>query len=257
MEINEAFIDALITEHTGIPRKGPGSDDLARAVMERIRHRLPENPCAADLGCGNGHSAFLLAETLGVDVTAVDFAPAFIAELDARLATNPPTAGAVTSRVGDMLEPGLAPASCDLIWSEGAAYAVGLDLALATWHPLLKPGGLLVFSECCWFERDEAPAEAVALWERGYPAMGTVGETLRLTEQAGYRFLAAEALPSIAWWESYFGPLADRFPMLAEDAAKNPVLAEIIQLSKEEMETFRRCSDYYGYVFFVLKKPRP
>ncbi len=254
MELNNALIDALITEHGGLPRKGPGSDTLARAIIERIRPRLTARPQAADLGCGNGHSAILLAETLDADVTAVDFAPAFIAELEARLAAGAPACGSVTPRVGDMLEPGLEPGSADLLWSEGAAYTVGLENALSTWHPLLKAGGFLVFSECCWFKREGAPEAAVALWDRGYPNMGTVAQTLRLTEEAGYRFLAAEALPSEAWWESYFGPLSERHPLLAAQAAGNPVLAEVIADAKSEMETFRACSDYYGYVFFVLMK---
>jgi cyclopropane fatty-acyl-phospholipid synthase-like methyltransferase len=39
---------------------------------------------AADLGCGSGAAALRLAERRGLDVLALDFAPPFIAALEAR-----------------------------------------------------------------------------------------------------------------------------------------------------------------------------
>jgi len=84
--MHDPFIQALIDVHRELPRKGPGDDALSRQLMTRVRPLLPASPWMADMGCGNGHTAFLLAETLGGHVTAVDFAEPFLAELERRIA---------------------------------------------------------------------------------------------------------------------------------------------------------------------------
>ena len=103
----------------------------------------------------------------------MDACEPFIDELRARLTV---THGAVDARVGDMLAPGVEPASLDLIWCEGAAYAVGVERALAAWRPLLRPDGFVVFSECCWIASGP-PAECAAFWADAYPAMTTPAGT--------------------------------------------------------------------------------
>jgi SAM-dependent methyltransferase len=249
--MQDPIIDALIRIHEGIPRKGPGSDQLARSIIQRFACHVPADPRMADLGCGNGHSAFLLTELLGGHVTAVDFAPAFIDELRRRLEGHP-RAGSITPVTGDMLEPGLVAGSCHLVWSEGAAFAVGIDNALRTWKPLLSPGGILVYSECCWFTPEPSP-EVAAFWEKNYPDIRSVGENITRAEGLGYRFLAAEALPREAWWTSYFDPLGARLDEMEAEVEPGSVLQQVISDARWEADLFRRHGDEYGYAFFVLK----
>ena len=251
--MDHAIIEALCLIHENIERKGPGSDRLTQSLIERIRPLLPERPRAADLGCGNGHGAFVLAEELGAEVTAVDFCPAFIDELKARLEKSPPKTGHIVPRVADMLEPGLEPESIDLVWSEGAVGSVGVKESLGAWLPLLKPGGVVVFSDLVWFNR-QPPEEALAFFAEPYPGMATVGNQIRAAEDLGYSFLHAELLPSADWWTSYFDPLAGRLREVEPDAEPGSVLAEVIRLAWVEQETFRRHSDHFGYLFLVLKK---
>ncbi|MBE0533990.1 MAG: class I SAM-dependent methyltransferase [Rhodospirillales bacterium] len=251
--MDHAVIEALCLIHENIERKGPGSDRLTHSLIERIRPLLPECPRAADLGCGNGHGAFVLAEELGADVTAVDFCPAFIDELKARLEKSPPKAGRISPRVADMLEPGLEPESITLAWSEGAIGSVGVREALKAWLPLLTPGGMVVFSDLCWFNR-QPPEEALAFFAEPYPGMATVGNQIRTAEELGYNFVHAELLPAADWWTSYFDPLAGRLRELEADVEPESVLAEIIRMAWVEQENFRRHSDHFGYLFLVLKK---
>ncbi len=250
--MDNAIIEALCLIHENIERKGPGSDRLTQSLLERIGPLLPSRPRAADLGCGNGHGAFVLAEELGAEVTAVDFCPAFIDELEARLEKTPPKAGRIVPKVADMLEPGLEPESISLAWSEGAVGSVGVREALGAWLPLLKPGGIVVFSDLCWFT-PQPPEEARAFFAEPYPGMATVGSQIRTAEDLGYGFVHAELLPAADWWTSYFDPLAVRLRELEPDVEPGSVLAEVIRLAWVEQENFRKHSDSFGYLFLVLK----
>lgn len=248
--MHDPFIQALIHIHRDIPRKGPGSDALSRAAMEKLLPLLPDDPQIADMGCGNGHGSFLLVETVGGHVTAVDVAEEFIDELRKKLVGHP-AATHVTPVVGDMVDPGLAAKSLDLVWSEGAAFAVGLDNALTAWRDLLKPGGLVAFSECCWFT-DHPSEEAAAFWAENYPNIGTMGDVVALAESLGYRCLWSDRLPAEDWWTSYYDPLAERLDRLENEKPEGP-LAEVIAGARHEAEIFRRFGDEYGYGFFVLQ----
>ena len=116
-----------------------------------------------DLGCGPGAaSAALLGALPEAEVTGVDLHAPFVAAARARAAAAG-TGARFRGVVGDMLTPPAAPESVDLIWSEGAAYAVGLDAALRAWRPLLRAGGRLALSEIVWTTADPHPA-AAAFW---------------------------------------------------------------------------------------------
>lgn len=250
---DDPAIAALARLHEALVRKGPGSDELTRAIVERLRPHLPDAPDIVDMGCGGGHSAFLLAELLDATVTAIDLYPPFIAELEAARATRPGGAR-VTGRVADMADPGLPPASCDLIWSEGAVYLVGVDRALADWQGLLRPGGFLAFSECAWLVADP-PAEVRAFFAEAYPGMRSPAGLLQAAEAAGWRFIAAEALPTAAWWPSYYDPLNARIAALQPGLAAADPLHAVIAEGATEQEMLRLYGDAYGYVFVVLQKP--
>jgi SAM-dependent methyltransferase len=246
--MNDAALRALLHLHAGLPRKGPSSERLVQALLAELAPHLPARPRAADLGCGSGAAAILLAETLDAAVVAVDPCEPFVAELRARL---PARRGTIEPRVGDMLAPGLAPASVDLIWCEGAAYNVGVERALAAWRPLLDADGVVVFSECCWTAPDP-PAECAAFWAAAYPAMATPAGVVATAERHGYRLRRAERLVPEDWWTSYYDPLAARCAALDGEAAGDPALAAAIAESRREMDLFRRFARWYGYVVFVL-----
>jgi len=244
--MDDDALRALLRLHAGLPRKGPGSARLSRALLGELGPRLPPRPRAADLGCGNGAAAVLVAETLDAEVVAVDASAAFVDELRARLPTS---RGRVEPRVGDLLAPGVA--NLDLVWCEGAAYAAGVERALEAWRPLLAASGVVVFSECCWTAPDP-PAECAEFWAAAHPAMTTAGGVVSAAERLGYRFRRAERLEPEDWWTSYYGPLAARCDALEGEAASEPALAAAIAAARAEMALFERCARWYGYVVFVL-----
>ncbi|MEN8151971.1 MAG: methyltransferase domain-containing protein [Planctomycetota bacterium] len=245
----EEYIDALITLHGGgLRRQGPGDEVLAREILAALP-RLPASPRIADLGCGAGAGTLLLAEYFRVRVRAVDFAPAFLDDL-VRFAAERGLADLVEPIRADMGALDWEPGSLDLLWSEGAAYVLTFAGALEAWRPLLADGGIAVISEITWLS-DDPPKEAAEFWGEGYPPMAGVGENRRRAEVAGFEVLSTHRLPSPAWWDGYYDPLRERMETLRDDADEN--LLAVMAETEREMELFRRHSESYGYVFYVLR----
>ncbi len=75
-------IQILVDLHTPNPRLGPGSDEHTRRALELSGLLGRTDLEVADLGCGTGASALVLAESLDAHITAVDLFPAFLRELE-------------------------------------------------------------------------------------------------------------------------------------------------------------------------------
>ena len=130
-------------------RQGPGGEDETRFAIRLSGLSAAEGLKVADIGCGTGASTLVLARELDASVTAVDFLPDFIHELDI---------AAEREGLGNRLETLVAPVealpfeaqSFDAIWSEGAVYNMGFAAGIKAWRRFLKPGGILAVSELTW-----------------------------------------------------------------------------------------------------------
>ena len=244
--------EAFFTLHSGLPRQGPGSDASTLKAIHRLPG-LPESPRVLDLGCGPGRQTLVLARTLKAPVVAIDIHQPFLDQLTTAAAKTGLADYVKTRRISmDALD---YPAeSIDLIWSEGAAYIIGISQALQLWRPLLRPGGLLAFTEATWLT-DNPPTEAAAYWEKAYPDMNTVAGILRKAEAEGYEVIATFTLPTEDWWAEYYAPLQERITALRSHCADWPELAAVIAEAEEEIDMFARFGDSYGYVFYILRKP--
>lgn len=170
-------------------------DPAVRAAWRRLLlDRLPPPPArVADLGCGTGTLALLLAEE-GYDVDALDVSPAMLERAVAKTAGT-----SVTVVEGDAFAPPLPPASYDVVLSRHVLWAMPSPAtALERWLALLRPGGLLVLVE--------------GRWSTGAGLTGA--ETVALVEGVGRR-AEHESLDDPAYWG---GPTADeRYVVLARD----------------------------------------
>ncbi len=144
-----------------------------------------------------------------------------------------------------------APASVDLLWSEGAAYIIGFERALTLWRPLLARAGRAAVSECSWLTRSP-PEEAAAFWAAGYPTMGTVEENVARAERAGCSVLGTLVFPREAWWDEYYAPMRGKLAALRERATSDAALAAAILEVEREIVMYERCGDSYTYVFYLL-----
>ena len=237
--------------HAGLRKQGPGSDRSTGRALALLPD-LPRHPEILDLGAGPGRHSLALARLTGGRVTAVDVNAGFLEALRTRAASEG-LGDRIRTLTASMDELELAEGSFDLLWSEGAAYQIGFDRALALWRPWLRSGGGLALTELAWLAEDR-PAAAQRLWERAYPAMRSREANHAAIAAAGFELAGDFALPESDWWEGYYEELEPRIAPLRARFAGSPEALAILDLAAEEIDVFRRSAAAYGYVFHVATR---
>lgn len=133
------------------------ADPATRAAWcELLLAHLPPAPArVADLGCGTGSLAVLLAEQ-GYDVHGVDLSGEMVTRAHAKAEAAGVTA---TFTQGDAAAPPLPAGAFDAVLSRHVLWALPDPAAgLARWCDLLAPGGRLVLVEGFWFTGAGLPA---------------------------------------------------------------------------------------------------
>ena len=233
-------MDAFFTLHRDLVREGPGeAADVAWAAQVA---GLGESAEMADIACGSGPDieALLRAAPKG-HVTALDLTPHFVEAVRARWGRD----DRVTVLRADMSR---VANTHDFIWCAGAAYIIGVDTALKSWRKALRPGGVIAFSDACWFSAKRA-ARAVAQWE-DYPAMTDEAGLTQRIKDAGYEVLAQRRV-SDQGWENYYGPLDARIAMLRRGADAD--LAAVLDEAEAEAACWRAHRDEFGYLLSVVR----
>jgi SAM-dependent methyltransferase len=252
--------DIFFEIHRNLPRQGPGdSQSTARAFF--MLPELPPEPRILDVGCGPGMQTRDLLRLSRGTVYAVDTHFPFLEELWHNLRSEAATSRRMRDAQGRLIRilasmsslPFCAQAF-DLIWSEGAIYIMGFDQGLTSWRPHIRPGGCLVVSEISWFKAD-APPELRSFWASMYPAMRSVEANLEAVQEAGYQVVGHFVLPAASWWPNYYAPLQERVRFLRDKYRSDPETLRLLDEEQQEIELFRRYSAWYGYVFYVARRP--
>lgn len=230
----------------GMEKLGPGGNEHTLHVLGLLPRRRVE--VVVDAGCGTGRQTLVLAKELDTLIDAVDTYDPFLDDL-VRRAREARIDHLVQTHCMDMQEiPSIFP-RIDLLWSEGAAYNIGFANALATWAPVVNPGGFVVVSELAWL-REEVPAAVREFFASAYPGMQSTEENVAAAEGAGYQVLATYTLPRETWVEGYYDILQPRAQALADHP--DPSVREFATEMLQEIEIFDRSAESYGYVFYAL-----
>ena len=243
-------MDYLIDLYGSLPRAGPGGDAHTRRAFESMEH-LPSEPRILDIGCGPGMQTIELLKRSRGTVVALDLYPKMLSRLreaaaDARLSERLETVQQ------DMNEMSFEPSSFDVIWSEGAIYFIGFEKGLAKVKELVKPGGYVAVSEAVWL-RPDPPREAVEFWQE-YPEIDTVENKLKVISGLGYEIVDHFVLPASAWTEQYYDHLAQRASEFEVKWKTIAAAEELLAEARNEIAVFGRCSEYYSYAFFVMRR---
>ena len=250
MRLEHVLGEAFVELHRELPRQGPG-DDASTLRALAMCGELPDGPEILDVGCGPGMQTVALAGATDGVITAVDLHEPFLDQLRERAA-----AAGVGERIAtlsaDMGALPFVPASFDLIWCEGAMFIIGIETALGSWRPLLRPGGYLVFSDLMWLVPDP-PNEIHGFLSELDPGLTTVAGNLARVEAAGYEVVGHFTLPDRSWWADYYDPLAERIPATREKYADDEAALATLAQQADEMVMRRKYPDAYGYEFIVAR----
>lgn len=239
--------------HKDIPREGPGDDASTKKAFKSLKG-LSDSPTILDIGCGPGMQTLELARNTNGKVTALDMHQPFLDDLKESVNDEKLTHKVETIK-GSMftLEDHFNEASFDVIWSEGAIYIIGFEEGLRAWQPFLKKGGFIAVTELSWLKRDR-PKEINDFWENDYPGMKTIEENLKVVDSTGYELVDHFVLPESSWYDHYYYPLEKRIAMLREQHVNSDEWQKALDESLKEIEMYRKYSQYYGYVFYIMRK---
>jgi cyclopropane fatty-acyl-phospholipid synthase-like methyltransferase len=204
-----------------------------------------------DLGCGNGAQTIQLAKHLDGTIVAVDNHDQYLIELRRRAAAEG-VSEKIRTCLSDMRDFTMREEVFDLIWSEGALFVMGFLEGLAACRKLLVPGGLMAVSELTWF-RPNPPAECREYFDGVYPPMVDKVANLVAIEKCGYEILEHFELPESTWLETYYRPIEDRLRSLQNKYAADRAGSEVIDSIQKEIDIYRKYSNWYGYVFYLMQ----
>ncbi|MEW6211383.1 MAG: SAM-dependent methyltransferase, partial [Acidobacteriota bacterium] len=128
----------------------------------------------------------------------------------------------------------------------------GFENGLKRWKPLLKAGGWMAVTQVSWL-RDDPPQEVKLFWEEAYPAIKNIEENLKIIARCGYEIIDHFALPASAWWDGYYDPIERKLEAMREKYKDDPEALLAIEAEQTEIDIYRKYSDFYGYVFYVMR----
>ena len=242
----------LMDLHLKGARQGPGGEAETKRALELAGLDRSRPLKIADIGCGTGASTFVLAKALDADITAVDFLPEFLDELQSR-ANDHGVADRITTLNCSMDDLPFAAEEFDVIWSEGAVYNMGFEAGVSAWKRFLRPGGKLVVSEVTWLGAAR-PSELSSHWETEYPEIDTASARIGILERHGYSPAAYFVLPEHCWLENYYRPLRSRFDAFLERHGASGEATAIVEAEQHEISLYEKYRAYYGYGVYVAKK---
>ncbi len=248
MEERDKYIEALIRLHSGLERQGPGDSNFSDYIIKQLP-KLPPNPGIADIGCGAGSGALILAKQYDSKVKAVDFSKEFLDQM-MHQARQEGLENLIEPIECDMGNLDWKPETIDLLWSEGAAYNITFEGALKSWRPLMAANGIAVISEMNYFSND-VPEIIAHYMKNAYPGIKTESKNVALINSSGFEVLAVHRLPSKAWWDNYYNPLRENIMALKD--TNDEIMQTVVHETEEEMNFFKEHHEDYGYTFYIMK----
>ena len=241
--IHEFDLNLICELHEGLERQGPGIPEMTLKALSFLDD-LNKISRVADLGCGTGGQTMVLAQNITGNITGVDFYPGFINTFNDN-AKKLNLQERVKGIVGSMENLSFQKEEFDLIWSEGAIAGIGFEKGLNYWKDFLKKDGYIALTYESWFT-DERPAEIEKWWVDNVPEINTIPHNISVIQKAGYRLVAAFALPEKCWMDNYFIPREAAGQSLLEKYAGNKIVEDFFSNMRKIAEMYSKYNQHYG-----------
>jgi DNA-binding transcriptional MerR regulator/ubiquinone/menaquinone biosynthesis C-methylase UbiE len=245
MNAHDDYMAVFMEVFSGLDCWGPATEAATLKALAMV----PFAPKSIlEIGCGPGMATMSLAEATDARILATDTDEGALDRLrDSVVAKG--LGERIEVRNVDMAQLPVPEQHWDVIWAEGSAYIIGVERAMRDWKRLLRPGGVLVFSEMVW--RIDEPSDALrAYWASEYPAMTRVPVRLEQAKQASYRVLGHFDMGREAM-DSYYQPLEARVAEMEARLAGTRVLDDL----RAELAAYHACDGIASFEMFLLQKP--
>jgi len=237
--------------HRDIPREGPGDNTSTRKALQMLTN-LPEPSIVLDIGCGPGMQTIELARNLDGKIFALDNHQYFLDVLKKSAEENG-LSNKIQPVNGSMFSLDFEQRSFDLIWAEGSVYIIGFERGLKEWSNYLKQGGFIGVTEISWLTKD-IPEEPKMFWETNYPGIQSISQNIQTVEDLGFKPIGHFILPEASWWENYYLPLGQRIYSFRQQYKDSYEANKELDEAQYEIDLYRRYSQFYGYVFYLMQK---
>ncbi|WP_144970834.1 SAM-dependent methyltransferase [Bremerella volcania] len=240
----------MIDLFLGLERMSPGSQETTAGAFQ-IAAQDRDIRKVVEFGCGSGISTIALARLSGASVIAVDNSAPFLSQLKQKVErTGLQQQIKVQEQSMDAAWP--EETQFDLIWSEGSAYAIGLENALKRWRALLPPGGRIVLSDLIWID-PQPDAEVQDFWKNQGETLRYRDDTRKLFVSQGYQVID-DFVFSDQDWRNYYQPLKTHLPRWKSMYSDAETAGIVDQMFQEEMRMYDQFGSQYGYAFFIAER---
>lgn len=234
-----------------LPRGGPGDNESTRRAFNAIPKPL-NKPLILDIGCGPGVQTVELAKISNSKIIALDNHQAFLDKL-MKTARDEGLVDNIVPKNMSMLDMDFDERTFDIIWSEGALYFMGFQNGLRRCHQLLKNNGYLAVSEIVYISLNP-PSPVTEFFEKVYPDIKNIRDNIELIQNVGFHLISNFTLPESSWLDSYYKPMEEELSRLYKKYQGNEVALSIFEMMRNEIDFYRKYSEFYGYEFFIAQK---